>query len=206
MTTFKSRSAKIPPVHIRIRVPQHYHRQPVISRLISRYNLTVNIKAASLTVDIDSCGWFDLELQGNPEQVINSLSYLQRIGVDLMQIGIVGNILASEDSQPFPMSNSDINHSKHYGLVTKWEDQIYPQISNNQTNRLRLQLCISKNHYYKPVISELVSRYGVTVNITGALLKPDVQNDGWFDLEIWGSQDQLFSSFSYLQSFLLMLD
>ncbi|MCP6762397.1 MAG: NIL domain-containing protein [Fischerella sp. CENA71] len=202
MTTFKSRTAKIPPVHIRIRVPQHYHRQPVISRLISRYNLTINIKAASLTVDIDSCGWFDLELQGNPEQVINSLSYLQRIGVDLMQIGIVGNILASEHSQPFPISDN-INRSDHPDLVTKWEDQIYSQISNNQTNILRLQLCISKNHYNKPVISELVSRYGVTVNITAALLKPDVQNDGWFDLEIWGRQDQLFSSFSYLQSFFI---
>ncbi|MFB2771194.1 NIL domain-containing protein [Pelatocladus sp. BLCC-F211] len=203
MTTFKSRTAKIPPVHVRIRVPQHYHRQPVISRLISRYNLTVNIKAASLTVDIDSCGWFDLELQGNPEQVINSLSYLQRIGVDLMQIGIVGNILTSEDSQSFPISDNHINHSEHNDLVTKWEDQIYPHISNNQTNILRLQLCISKNHYHTPVISELVSRYGVTVNITGALLKPDIQNDGWFDLEIWGRQDQLFSSFSYLQSFFI---
>lgn len=36
MTTFISRTAKIPPVHIRIRVPQNYHRQPLISRLISR--------------------------------------------------------------------------------------------------------------------------------------------------------------------------
>ncbi len=203
MTTFKSKFAKIPPVQIRIRVPQHYHRQPVISRLISRYNLTVNIKAASLTVDIDSCGWFDLELQGNPEEVINSLSYLQRIGVDLMQVGIVGSILASEDSQSFPISDNNINRSEDSNLVTKWEDQVYPQISNNQTNRLRLQLCISKNHYHKPVIYELVSRYGVTINITGALLKPEVQNDGWFDLEIWGRQDQLFSSFSYLQSFFI---
>jgi len=203
MTTFKSKSAKIPPVHIRIRVPQHYYRQPVISRLISRYNLTVNIKAASLTADIDSCGWFDLELQGNPEQVINSLSYLQRIGVDLMQIGIVGSIQPSQDSQSFPISESNITRNEHTSLVTKWENQLYPQISSNQTNRIRLQLCISKNHYHKPVISELVSRYGVTVNITGALLKPDVQNDGWFDLEIWGSQDQLFSSFSYLQSFFI---
>ncbi|KOP23687.1 NIL domain-containing protein [Hapalosiphon sp. MRB220] len=203
MTTFKSRSAKMPPVHIRIRVPQHYHRQPVISRLISRYNLTVNIKAASLTVDIDSCGWFDLELQGNPEEVINSLSYLQQIGVDLMQVGIVGSILATEDSQPFPISDNNINRSEDSNLVTKWKDQVYPQISNNQTNRLRLQLCISKNHYHKPVIYELVSRYGVTVNLTGALLKPEVQNDGWFDLEIWGRQDQLFSSFSYLQSFFI---
>ncbi|WP_026735275.1 NIL domain-containing protein [Fischerella sp. PCC 9605] len=201
MTNFKS--AKISPVHTRIRVPPHYHRQPVISRLISRYSLTVNIKAASLTEGTDRCGWFDLELKGNPEQVVNSLSYLQRIGVDLMQVTLAGSLNSSQSSQSFPISSENITQNEPIVFTTGWETQIYPQISSSQTNRLRLQLCISKNHYQKPVISELVSSYGVTVNIAGALLKPDVQDDGWFDLEIWGRQEQLFSSFSYLQNFFI---
>ncbi|MBF2007311.1 MAG: NIL domain-containing protein [Chlorogloeopsis fritschii C42_A2020_084] len=200
MTNFKS--AKIAPIHTRIRVPQHYYRQPVISRLISRYNLTVNIKAASLAAGEKHCGWFDLELQGKPEQVVNSLSYLQGLGVDLMQVAIAGSIQPNQDSYSFPISDSNLATGEPTAITSEWGTQIYPQISNNQTNRLRLQLCISKNHYHKPVISELVSSYGVTVNITGALLKPDVQDDGWFDIELWGRSEQLFSSWSYLQNFL----
>ncbi|MFQ4140617.1 NIL domain-containing protein [Chlorogloeopsis sp. ULAP02] len=199
MTNFKF--TKIAPIHTRIRVPQHYHRQPVISRLISRYNLTVNIKAASLIAGDNNCGWFDLELQGKPEQVVNSLSYLQGLGVDLMQVAIAGNIEPDQDSHPFPISGSSFATGEPTAVISGWKTEIYPQISNNQTNRLRVQLCISKKHYQKPVISELVSSYGVTVNITGALLKPDIQDDGWFDIELWGRSEQLFSSWNYLQSF-----
>ncbi len=49
------------------------------------------------------------------------------------------------------------------------------------------------------MISELVSRYGLTVNITSAILQPDTQDDGWFDLDLWGRTKQLYSSLSYLE-------
>ncbi len=198
MTNFKP--AKNAPIYTRIRVPQHYHRQPVISRLISRYGLSVNIKAASLTVGADNCGWFDLELQGKSEQLVSSLSYLQGIGVDLMQVAIADIIQPDQDSEPFPISDRNPIQSEYTAFASAGEAQIYPQISSTQTNRLRLQVCISKTYYHQPVISELVSRYGVTINITAALLQPDMQNDGWFDLELWGRSEQLFSSVGYLQN------
>ncbi len=53
------KSVKSAPVHSRILVPQRYHTQPVISRLVSRYGLTVNITAASLTSESDKDGWFE---------------------------------------------------------------------------------------------------------------------------------------------------
>ncbi|MEH2252553.1 MAG: NIL domain-containing protein [Nostoc sp.] len=99
----ENKSVEPASVHSRILVPQRYHRQPVISRLVSRYGLTVNIKAASLTSDNDSDGWFDLELSGNPQKLTNSLSYLQGLGVNLLQLAIANQIQPNQHSLPFPI-------------------------------------------------------------------------------------------------------
>ncbi|MDZ8023300.1 MAG: NIL domain-containing protein [Nostoc sp. DedQUE01] len=194
-----TKSVKPASVHSRILVPGRYHRQPVISRLVSRYDLTVNIKAASLTLDSDSDGWFDLELSGNPQKLTNSLSYLQGLGVNLVQLAIANQIQPSEHSLPFSDSDYQLSHKDSISLKDRWQEQFQQWISLGQTNRLRLQLCVLKTYYEQPVISKLVSRYGLTVNITSAILKPDSQDDGWFDLDLWGRTKQLYSSLSYLE-------
>ncbi|MEH2237890.1 NIL domain-containing protein [Nostoc sp.] len=186
-------------VHSRILVPQRYHRQPVISRLVSRYGLTVNIKAASLTSDSDSDGWFDLELSGNPQKLTNSLSYLQGLGVNLLELAIANQIQLKHHSLPFPNPASKMSPKDSAWLTNQWQEQFQQWISTGQTNRLRLQLCVLKSYYEEPVISELVSRYGLTVNITSARLQPDTEDDGWFDLDLWGRTKQLYSSLSYLE-------
>ncbi|ACC83712.1 NIL domain-containing protein [Nostoc punctiforme] len=98
----QSKSVEPASVHSRILVPQKYNRQPVISRLVSRYGLTVNIKAASLASDSDSDGWFDLELSGNSQKLTNSLSYLQGLGVNLLELAIANHIQSNQHSLPFP--------------------------------------------------------------------------------------------------------
>ncbi|MBW4607603.1 MAG: NIL domain-containing protein [Hassallia sp. WJT32-NPBG1] len=189
------------PVHSRIRIPQRYNRQPIISRLVSRYNLTVNITAASLTSDTNDDGWFDLELSGNPSELANSLSYLQGLGVDLMQLAIANHI-QSRNTQPFPNLVSNLINRESASTKLK-QEPIYNAIA--QTNRVRLQVCILKNYYHKPIISELVSHYMLTVNITSAVLNPDIQDDGWFDLDLWGRPQQLRASISYLEKLELPL-
>ncbi|MEH2412588.1 NIL domain-containing protein [Nostoc sp.] len=186
-------------VHSRILVPQRYHRQPVISRLVSRYGLTVNIKAASLTSDSDSDGWFDLELSGNPQKLINSLSYLQGLGVNLLELAIANQIQTNQHPLPFPNPATQVSPKDSASLTNQWQEQFQQWISLGQTNRLRLQMCVLKTYYEEPVISELVSRYGLTVNITSARLQPDTQDDGWFDLDLWGRTKQLYFSLSYLE-------
>ncbi|MFS0519272.1 NIL domain-containing protein [Nostoc sp. UIC 10607] len=195
----QSKSVEPASVHSRILVPQRYHRQPVISRLVSRYGLTVNIKAASLTSDSDSDGWFDLELSGNPQKLTDSLSYLQQLGVNLLQLAIANHIQLNQDSLTFPHPASKLSPKNSAWLTNQWEEQFQQWISLGQTNRLRLQLCVLKSYYEEPVISELVSRYGLTVNITSAVLQPDTEDDGWFDLDLWGRTKQLHSSLSYLE-------
>ncbi|MEH1931251.1 NIL domain-containing protein [Nostoc sp.] len=195
----QSKSVEPASVHSRILVPQCYHRQPVISRLVSRYGLTVNIKAASLTSESDSDGWFDLELSGNPQRLTNSLSYLQGLGVNLLELAIANHIQPNQHSLPFPNPTSKLSPKDSASLTNQWQEQFQQWISLGQTNRLRLQLCVLKSYYQEPVISELVSGYGLTVNITSARLQPDTQDDGWFDLDLWGRTKQLYSSLSYLE-------
>ncbi|WP_017655289.1 NIL domain-containing protein [Fortiea contorta] len=194
------------PVHSLILVPQRYHRQPVISRLVSRYGLTVNIKAASLVWGSDSNGWFDLELSGSPEQLTNSLSYLQGLGVDLVDLAIANQI--QPKAQKMTLLNSveakyqshpQITHRNQKFTKIQWQEQFPQLISQGQSHRLRLQLCILKSYYQKPIISQLVSRYGLTVNITSALLQPDTEDDGWFELDLWGRTQQLSYSLSFLE-------
>jgi len=64
---------------IRVRIPQDHHQEPVISRQVSEYGLTVNIKAAILGQDAVGDGWFDLDLQGTNGQIQNGLTYLQEL-------------------------------------------------------------------------------------------------------------------------------
>ncbi|MBD2384281.1 NIL domain-containing protein [Cylindrospermum sp. FACHB-282] len=188
------------PVNSRILVPQRYHRQPVISRLVSRYGLQVNIKAASLASGSDSDGWFDLEISGNPQELTNSLSYLQGLGVDLVQLAIANHIQSNQNPQSFPNIDSNLTQRKPGILLkTQWGEEFQQWISTGETNRLRLQLCILKAYHEKPIISSLVSRYQLTVNITSAILNPNLQDDGWFDLDLWGRTKQLHSSLRYLE-------
>ncbi|WP_427160077.1 NIL domain-containing protein [Aliinostoc sp. HNIBRCY26] len=203
---FSHKSSPTTPVDSRIRIPQHYRQQPIISRLISRYGVTVNIKAAMLAAD-ENYGWFDLELQGNSEKICNSLLYLQNLGVDLIELGIAGNVQHKLSYQEFPDSPSQINQQKSSPFTMTTGTPIYQSYGDyiGQSHRLRLQLCILKDYYQTPVIFELVSRFSITVNIIAASLSANQQNDGWFDLDLWGKPQQLFACFNYLKELNLPL-
>ncbi len=68
---------------IRLRIPQEYHQEPVISRLVSDYGLIVNISAAILGSNAIGDGWFDLDLQGTTAQIDNALVYLNDLDLQI---------------------------------------------------------------------------------------------------------------------------
>lgn len=68
---------------IRVRIPKDYHQEPVISRLVSDYGLTVNITAALLAANAVGDGWFDLRLQGTETQIQNGLTYLHELELEV---------------------------------------------------------------------------------------------------------------------------
>ena len=68
---------------IRIRIPPKYHQEPIISRLVSQYGLTVNIAAALLGQNARGDGWFDLQLQGTSAQIRSALIYLNDLDLEV---------------------------------------------------------------------------------------------------------------------------
>jgi len=70
---------------IRIRIPKQYHHDPVISRLVSDYHLTVNIQAAVLGANAIGDGWFDLELQGTIGAMESAMTYLNELDLEVWQ-------------------------------------------------------------------------------------------------------------------------
>jgi ABC-type methionine transport system ATPase subunit len=68
---------------IKIRIPKTFHEEPVISRLISEYGVTVNIAAALLGSNARDDGWFNLELQGTQPQIQSALTYLDELDVEI---------------------------------------------------------------------------------------------------------------------------
>jgi NIL domain len=68
---------------IRIWIPRYYRQEPVISRLTSDHSLTVNITGAKLGAESRGEGWFDLELQGTPQQIQSAHTYLEALNIKI---------------------------------------------------------------------------------------------------------------------------
>ena len=79
----------------------------------------------------------------------------------------------------------------HHATTTGNEDDMRP-------TQTRIRIRIPKNYHDEPVISRLTSHYGLTVNITAALLGANARDDGWFDLELRGRSEQIRSALLYL--------
>ena len=78
-----SQDNRIAQKRIRIRIPKQYHQEPVISKLISDYNLKVNITAALLGCNGNGDGWFDLDLQGQNTRIQDALIYLKELDLEI---------------------------------------------------------------------------------------------------------------------------
>lgn len=78
-----TKDSRITQKRIRIRIPKNYHREPVISHLISDYHLTVNITAAILGANANGDGWFDLELHGANSHIEDALTYLNELDLEV---------------------------------------------------------------------------------------------------------------------------
>jgi ABC-type methionine transport system ATPase subunit len=68
---------------IRLRIPKEYNDEPIISRLVSHYGVTVNIAAALLGPNGRDDGWFDLELRGTSRQIQSALTYLNEMDLEI---------------------------------------------------------------------------------------------------------------------------
>ena len=83
MTTQPSPDNRKAQRRIRVHIPKQYHQDPIISLLVSRYHLTVNIRAAMLGADAVGDGWFDLELQGTMTNIDAAMAYFEELGLEV---------------------------------------------------------------------------------------------------------------------------
>lgn len=70
-------------MRIQVWIPREYHQEPVLSQLMVRFGILVNITGAKLGPETKGHGWFDLELHGNPSQIQNGLSYLRELNLKI---------------------------------------------------------------------------------------------------------------------------
>ncbi|ACA98800.1 MULTISPECIES: NIL domain-containing protein [Cyanophyceae] len=70
-------------VNILVQIPKQYQQDPIITQLAVKYNIQVNILAATLGRDNTVSGWFDLQISGPHQAVKDAILYLeeQNIGV-----------------------------------------------------------------------------------------------------------------------------
>jgi ABC-type methionine transport system ATPase subunit len=69
---------------------------------------------------------------------------------------------------------------------------------DSRPTQTRIRIRVPKEYHQQPVISNLISEYGLTVNFNAALLGVKTSDDGWFDLELNGTAKQIESALIYL--------
>lgn len=79
-----------------------------------------------------------------------------------------------------------------------FQSNSFARIAANRPTQTRIKIRIPKNLHDEPVISQMISQHGVTVNIAAALLSANARDDGWFDLELKGTESQIGSALIYL--------
>ncbi|HEY9696616.1 MAG TPA: NIL domain-containing protein [Trichocoleus sp.] len=70
--------------------------------------------------------------------------------------------------------------------------------NGDRKTQVRIRLRIPKRYQQEPIISNLISQYGLTVNIAAALLSANAREDGWFDLDLQGTTSHVQSALIYL--------
>jgi len=79
------------------------------------------------------------------------------------------------------------------------EDQKSDELGSERLTQARITMRVPQSNHREPIISRLVSEHGVTVNIVAAILGENAKEDGWFNLELEGTEHQIQSALVYLE-------
>ncbi len=91
------------------------------------------------------------------------------------------------------LNNQKTNSQNRLSLISS----VYEK---SQVTQIRLRINIPKCYLQAPVISQLISTYGLVVNITKAMLQPNADAEGCFDIELRKTVPQISSDLAYLES------
>lgn len=71
-------------MRVKLYFPEALIREPIVARLVRQYDITPNIRRASIEEDI---GWMVLDLDGEPSAIRAAIAWLDEIGVEVDQLG-----------------------------------------------------------------------------------------------------------------------
>ena len=71
---------------VKLYFPEALIREPIVARLVKQFDVTPNIRRASIEDDI---GWMVLDLDGDPADVARGVAWLHEVGVEVDQLGDV---------------------------------------------------------------------------------------------------------------------
>jgi ABC-type methionine transport system ATPase subunit len=69
---------------LRLNYPQTLARQPVITQLIRKFDVTVNILQAQMTLDE---AWLEIALSGEQSEFDRALAWLKQEGITVVPVG-----------------------------------------------------------------------------------------------------------------------
>lgn len=73
-------------MRVKLFFPEALIREPIVARLVRTFDITPNIRRASIEDDI---GWMVLDLDGDHESISGAVAWLREIGVEVDQLGDV---------------------------------------------------------------------------------------------------------------------
>jgi len=74
----------------------------------------------------------------------------------------------------------------------------HPPTYDTREERLRVRLRIPAEYRQDPILSIVITQYGLTVNILAAQLSNQASDGGWFDLEVQGPSNQINNGILHL--------
>ena len=73
-------------MRVKLFFPEALIREPVVAGLVRTFDITPNIRRASIEEDI---GWMVLDLDGDHDSIGRAVAWLHEIGVEVDQLGDV---------------------------------------------------------------------------------------------------------------------
>jgi len=71
-------------------------------------------------------------------------------------------------------------------------------IQNKRLTTASITLRIGGDYHQEPIISHLISEFGLSININAAILGADAKDEGWFKLDLQGTEAQIQTASIYL--------
>ena len=73
-------------MRVKLVFPEALIREPIVARMVRTFDITPNIRRASIEEDI---GWMVLDLDGDVGSIGRAVAWLHEIGVEVDQLGDV---------------------------------------------------------------------------------------------------------------------